>query len=579
MITISMIEEYKHKLAKLEKICSEASLIIPGIGTFKRLLNKNTFDVAVAGEFPYCKSTIINALLGMDILPANLTAATAGITYISFAETPEIVLTYSDSSKKKFEYNTGFLEKPVASEPAGTAHVKFIEIYIPSDILKGGIRIIDIPGTTDTEESHVQLPETNTVACGTMYPGTAHNPNMLRENIIADDINNLSFTLNKVDIINDSDLVVIVDESHLLIRENIGRDLRIYPLSAADYLREIISNDNNSVVRNQFKAFKDDLLNFILLGSKKNIHTSVHYNYHLRKIKAQAKELVSVEISGLSLPEEMTAEKKNELNNCLAGYESEAKKLSEDITLEFNKLINKLDQSLCGLITEIYQHIELNFEQLGMEMNYLITSLEAFIKNRLETWKDCNQPLINEHLESICKEIHLRLGKALQTVNADINHYQKIRFKGTNITGLKNISKEVSDHHEEKTSMLLSVASVHSYAAMAATGITLAPAAMLIMPPDMYHIQKRKIKGRETIKKSILAGLEDASKDFRNEVLNGLNNSMQLIINEIKNIEMNRLSGIKSQIENAETEHNNIRSEIEQKIIFYNNLYSQIDHL
>ena len=62
-------------------------------GVLKRI-HEHSFSIAVVGEFKRGKSTLINALLGKEILPADIAPTSATINRITYGLTPNIDIVY-----------------------------------------------------------------------------------------------------------------------------------------------------------------------------------------------------------------------------------------------------------------------------------------------------------------------------------------------------------------------------------------------------------------------------------------------------------------------------------------------------
>jgi ribosome biogenesis GTPase A len=65
----------------------------------ERVANKS-FSVAVVGEFNRGKSTFINALLGIDILPADIVPTTATLNRVTYGITPIAKVIFKDGREK-----------------------------------------------------------------------------------------------------------------------------------------------------------------------------------------------------------------------------------------------------------------------------------------------------------------------------------------------------------------------------------------------------------------------------------------------------------------------------------------------
>ena len=118
---------------------------------------QNRFSVSFVGEFNHGKSTLINKLLGKDILPTGNLPTTALLTRVTDGQESSIVVTDKTGKNKNvlpldeqsWEKLTAFNEKQGVKEndalPDG-----FITVTVPDGWLKKvGIDIFDTPGAND----------------------------------------------------------------------------------------------------------------------------------------------------------------------------------------------------------------------------------------------------------------------------------------------------------------------------------------------------------------------------------------------------------------------------------------------
>jgi GTPase Era involved in 16S rRNA processing len=64
-------------------------------------LEGERFHIVVLGEFNHGKSTFVNALLGLDVLPTGITPTTAAINHVLHADVPHakvVMLSRASSS-------------------------------------------------------------------------------------------------------------------------------------------------------------------------------------------------------------------------------------------------------------------------------------------------------------------------------------------------------------------------------------------------------------------------------------------------------------------------------------------------
>ena len=116
-------------------------------------------NISIIGEFSTGKSTFINALMRSEILStSSLQGTTAACTIMEYSENYSISLEYKNGQKKNFQF--GSLEELRAKLEFYTTDyeeaqkIETVRVYLPSEQLKNGFRIIDTPGTNATVAWH-----------------------------------------------------------------------------------------------------------------------------------------------------------------------------------------------------------------------------------------------------------------------------------------------------------------------------------------------------------------------------------------------------------------------------------------
>ena len=133
------------------------------------------FTLVILGEFKRGKSTIINALLGKQLAPINVTPETYTINEISFGhmQTVEAILENGQRVPLVLEDITREnLERRMKLFPAKIANV---QIKDNAPILKD-IRIVDTPGLSDLESLDKQVQEYIVNADAIMYAASCLLP-------------------------------------------------------------------------------------------------------------------------------------------------------------------------------------------------------------------------------------------------------------------------------------------------------------------------------------------------------------------------------------------------------------------
>ncbi|MGE5301292.1 MAG: dynamin family protein, partial [Acidobacteriota bacterium] len=131
-------------------------------------IETNAFNLVVVGQFKRGKTSLINALLGADILPVAVVPLTSIATVMTYGEALRIMVYFNDGNVAEIrpeslpEYVT---EK---GNPKNVKDVNEVVVTHPSHYLKGGVRLIDTPGVGsiyqhNTDVAYRYLPKSDAV--------------------------------------------------------------------------------------------------------------------------------------------------------------------------------------------------------------------------------------------------------------------------------------------------------------------------------------------------------------------------------------------------------------------------------
>jgi len=147
-------------IANLNEIADELVLFEPKIAEIKRTANENKFTLAVTGVINAGKSSMLNALLGSQILGTSNIPETANLTLIEFQENPSAEVIFYDEAEceilgieRSFENREIPLEKLrdyTSAKFEISKYVKMIKLGLNESFLADNIDIVDTPGLDDS---------------------------------------------------------------------------------------------------------------------------------------------------------------------------------------------------------------------------------------------------------------------------------------------------------------------------------------------------------------------------------------------------------------------------------------------
>jgi replication fork clamp-binding protein CrfC len=154
----------------LEQGESEVELTSGGLGLERDIedltlasqnLRRGVFRLLVLGDLKRGKSTLLNALLGENLLPSDVNPCTAVLTVLRYGSEKKVTVYFKDGRNperldfKKFkqQYTIDPTEAKKLEEEKKQAFpdVEYAVVEYPLPLLEKGIEIVDSPGLNDTE--------------------------------------------------------------------------------------------------------------------------------------------------------------------------------------------------------------------------------------------------------------------------------------------------------------------------------------------------------------------------------------------------------------------------------------------
>jgi GTP-binding protein EngB required for normal cell division len=209
------------------------------IGALRDRLDAARLRVLVVGEAKRGKSTLINALLGAEILPAGVRPLTAVATTVRYGDDPRAEVRFAGGHEEKQPLTALPDLVTERGNPANRRHITGVTVYVDAPVLAGGVELVDTPGTGsvfewDTAAAHAAL-ETMDAA---VFVLTADPPVSAAERDLLGKVAALSVrtfaVLNKADHLDDAGLAEAAEFTREVLGEAAGaaRPGRVYAMSA-----------------------------------------------------------------------------------------------------------------------------------------------------------------------------------------------------------------------------------------------------------------------------------------------------------------------------------------------------------
>lgn len=206
-------------------------------------LESPELQVSIVGRFKSGKSTLINAILGDDLLPYDVLPCTACEVYIRYADQPTYLI--QDEGDSLRSVGRDQLRDHVTA--FGDDLAKRAEICVPHPLLKQGICLVDTPGFEDVNQTRSEvvfgvLPESDAIVM--MFDASAIGDTeirFLKERVFNSTLSRYIFVLNKTDLISESEVEEVREYLHELLSP-FAANPKILTLSAKQDLTDAIAS-------------------------------------------------------------------------------------------------------------------------------------------------------------------------------------------------------------------------------------------------------------------------------------------------------------------------------------------------
>lgn len=222
----------------------------------RELLEKGEFNLAVCGKVKNGKSSLINALIGKELLPVCTDVATSRVFKISHSKEEKFYVVYGNENRKEISKeelatygSQAVINKEGEAEIENT--ISYIQVFTPMDFLPEGVSLIDTPGIGSTYPHHTAITKQYIKqADAVMF---VMNPTPL-EDIEVDFLKEIVsvtpgilFVTTKIDQNGNESVEKSLNRNHQIIEKAVGNDLpfgiSMLKMSSKLLLEAAIGND------------------------------------------------------------------------------------------------------------------------------------------------------------------------------------------------------------------------------------------------------------------------------------------------------------------------------------------------
>jgi hypothetical protein len=354
---------------------------------------------------------------------------TSIVTIMKYGEAFRIMVHFIDGRVAEIKPESLSEYVTEKGNPKNIRDVSEVIITYPSPYLKDGVRLIDTPGVGsiyqhNTDVAYQYLPKSDAA----LFLLSVDQPMSKAELDFLKDVkeysNKIFFLLNKADYLNEKDLQESIAFSKSVLKETMGTEVRIFPVSARLALEGKTCDSEETLKQSCLPEFSEALNTFLMEEKGKILILSVTNN--LLRIVSQAKFELDLEIISLTTPLDELQRKisafeakkqevlleKHDFDILLDG---ETKRLSRDI------LDEDLTRFRKDLLSREQIHLEEQFDQLKtLSSRELKNALEQTVIDRVRqafnTWRAIEDDRLAKAFEAICGRFVVKINDAVDAL-------------------------------------------------------------------------------------------------------------------------------------------------------------------
>ncbi len=390
----SAINLFCTAIENLKKVVEDKRLL-KKLEVIPAKLKEQKFSIGITGVMNAGKSTMLNALLGKEILGTSVIPETANLTLIKYASKPSAKVNFwnkqewSDIEKssevlenmKPFieETNSHFkdrLEEYITIEgksydisidelPSFTSAehsdkkcnlVKSVELYTDLKFVENGVEIVDTPGLDDPVIQREEITKSYVSQCDLMIhlmnvnqSATEKDIDFITDTLLYQNVARLLIVITRIDTVSKSELDEVIEYTKSSIKtkleslnkhssfDGIINKIDFIPIAGLQALKHRIGEgDSNFPIEKTGILDIENYLDEILFGN-----SSDKVNLIIDANKKELKQIINSSKESLHVEKNLLSKSASEIANEYKNYQVEIKEIKENIERLKEKIVDE----------------------------------------------------------------------------------------------------------------------------------------------------------------------------------------------------------------------------------------------
>jgi GTP-binding protein EngB required for normal cell division len=233
-------------------------------------LAEDRFVLAVVGQFKRGKSSLMNAVIGRELLPTGVLPVTSAVTILKYGPHEQLVIPHRNSILSE-KAPVSSLPKYVTQEgnPSNQKQIKAAYVELPLPFLRRGVEFVDTPGVGSAIDANTATTMAFLPQCdAAVFVTSVDSPMTAVETAFLADIRQyaekLFVVVNKIDLLEGTEREEVLAYVSSVIRQQTGtNNLKLFPVSCRHGLKAKMAGDSDGYADSGLGPLEDTLAEFL----------------------------------------------------------------------------------------------------------------------------------------------------------------------------------------------------------------------------------------------------------------------------------------------------------------------------
>ena len=417
------------KLDRITSLMAEMGILeeqMNKVFELRERLSGNELIVSVVGQFKRGKSSLINAMLGDEVLPVGIVPLTAVVTEIRCGEHFRAIVEFENGTEKEIE--TGELPDYISEQKNknNDKRVSAVKLWTENTPFGRNTTLVDTPGVGsvhqhNTEASRTYIERSDAV----LFLLSVDSPvsEVERDFLLytREYTSKFYFAVNKVDTVSVQSRDEFIEYCASVLSELAGFPVKLYPVSA--------------VTGQGMQTLIQEITGDINVSRTELLSESIAFK--LNGIIHHAKSKISLYLNAAAIPADELKEKLSALREkqlALSALSDEVEILTKRQT---DKLVDHIGEQMEGFVTALLPEMEAeandHYEKLknlpsrSFEQKLLL-ALEKGLHSRLTALNEKGLRLLSEGYDSIIKALNSKVEETARFVSDMVKDFFGVEY-------------------------------------------------------------------------------------------------------------------------------------------------------